>query len=128
MRLLLDTHAFIWWFGAQDKLSTHVLNLCQDPDNNLFLSITSIWEMQIKLQLGKLTLAKSLGAVIEDEQRVNQLEIMAIALEHVLALEKLPLYHKDPFDRLLIAQAIAEDVTLISGDHQLTRYPIKVIW
>ncbi len=66
MRLLLDTHAFIWWFGAQDKLSTYVLNLCQDPSNSLFLSIASIWEMQIKLQLGKLSLAKSLRAIIEE--------------------------------------------------------------
>jgi PIN domain nuclease of toxin-antitoxin system len=92
------------------------------------LSVASVWEMQIKLQLGKLRLQLPLVEVIEGQRQTNGVEMLPIRLEHVLALETLPPHHKDPFDRLLIAQAQVEDVVLVSGDPVFTRYPIKVIW
>lgn len=100
MKFLLDTHTFIWWDSEPAKLSPHALALCQDRHNVFLLSVVSVWEMQIKLQLGKLTLALSLREIIESQRQTNNIEILPITLAHVLALEKLPTHHKDPFDRL----------------------------
>lgn len=104
MKLLLDTHTFIWWDSEPAKLSPRVLALCQDRQNMLLLSVVSIWKMQIKSQLGKLRLALSLKEIVASQQQTNNIELLPITLEHVLALENLPAYHKDPFDRLLVAQ------------------------
>jgi len=128
MRLLLDTHTFIWWDNEPDKLSTRVRDLCQDPNNRLILSVVSIWEMQIKSQLGKLTLNQSLADLVERQQDRNQIEILAIKLPHVLALNELPSHHKDPFDRLLIAQANIEDALLLSKDAVFSAYSVNVLW
>ncbi len=127
MRLLLDTHTFIWWDGEPGKLSPQALALCKDPTNTLVLSIASVWEMQIKIQLGKLSLRLPLRDVVA-EQQVNGMGLLPITLPHVLALEGLPHHHGDPFDRLLIAQAKAEGVSIISHDHKFTSYPVTVIW
>jgi PIN domain nuclease of toxin-antitoxin system len=92
------------------------------------LSVASIWEMQIKLQLGKLSLKLPLAVVIEGQRQTNGVEVLPVRLEHVLALEMLPPHHKDPFDRLLIAQAQIENAVLVSGDPVFTKYPIAAIW
>jgi PIN domain nuclease of toxin-antitoxin system len=128
MKLLLDTHAFIWWDSEPGKLSPQALLLCQDRENSLLLSVASIWEMQIKLQLGKLSLKLPLAVVIEGQQQTNGVEVLPVRLEHVLPLEMLPPHHKDPFDRLLIAQAQIENAVLVSGDPVFTKYPIAAIW
>jgi PIN domain nuclease of toxin-antitoxin system len=128
MKLLLDTHAFLWWAAAPDKLSERVLLACQDRDNKLILSVASVWEMQIKLQLGKLKLQPSLNILVEAQQRANDLQILPIELGHVLALSDLPPHHKDPFDRILVAQALAEDAYLVSADEALARYPASLFW
>lgn len=128
MKLLLDTHTFIWWDSEPAKLSSQALALCQDRQNILLLSVVSVWEMQIKLQLGKLKLNLSLHEIVESQRQTNGIEIMPITLEHVLALENLPDYHRDPFDRLLVAQAIVEEAILISADPNITRYPVQVVW
>ena len=128
MKLLFDTHAFIWWDGAPAHLPTHVLALCQDPANTLLLSVASVWEMQIKLHLGKLKLSLPLAEIIEGQRRTNSIEVLPIALDHVLALDTLPDHHKDPFDRLLIAQAVVEGATLISNDPILQKYSAKLVW
>ncbi len=94
----------------------------------LLLSVVSVWEMQIKIQLGKLRLTLPLQEIIETQQQINAIEILPITLPHVLALENLPTYHKDPFDCLLVAQAIVEGVTLISGDSSIPKYAVQVIW
>lgn len=99
--------------------------LCQDPANTLMLSVASVWEMQIKQQLGKLTLRLPLSELIEDQQKTNGVEILPISLAHVLALEALPPHHKDPFDRLLIAQANAEQIGLLSADPVLGNTPFN---
>jgi PIN domain nuclease of toxin-antitoxin system len=102
--------------------------LCQDPKNTLLLSVGSTWEMQIKIQLGKLKLSLSLAELVESQQRVNNFAILPITLEHILGLEELPLHHKDPFDRLLIAQAKIEGATLITRDPIFANYAVKVVW
>ena len=128
MKLLLDTHVFIWWSSEPEKLSQYVLSLCQDIENNLILSAASVWEMQIKLQLGKLKLQLPLQELIESQQQTNTLQILSVDLEHVLELQNLPPYHYDPFDRLLIAQANAENVYLISKDEVFSKYEVKLLW
>ena len=128
MRLLLDTHTFIWWDIAPTKLSPRALALCQDPKNQLLLSVVSVWEMEIKLQLGKLQFTKPLADMIADQQRANGIEILSMVLPHALAIATLPLHHRDPFDRLLIAQAKVEDMPFISSDPAFVAYPILVEW
>lgn len=108
MKLLLDTHTFIWWDSEPARLSPRALALLTERQNTLLLSVISIWEIQIKLQLGKLRLAVPLKEIVESQQQTNNVQILPLTLEHVLALENLPAHHKDPFDRLLVAQAIVE--------------------
>jgi PIN domain nuclease of toxin-antitoxin system len=128
MRYLLDTHVFIWWAGEPARLSSLTLSLCQDPAHTLLLSMASAWEMQIKSQLGKLHLTLPLSEIIESQQQTNRLEILPITLTHIWGLAKLPDHHKDPFDRLLISQAITEGLTLISHDPEVARYPVQIAW
>ncbi|MUG92606.1 PIN domain-containing protein [Scytonema sp. UIC 10036] len=127
MNLLLDTHTFIWWDSEPTKLSKQALDLLADKNNIRLLSVVSLWEIQIKHQLGKLTLNKPLGEIIASQQK-NYIEILPITVAHVLALDGLPLYHKDPFDRLLIAQANIENSVLISCDAVFTNYSVQVEW
>ncbi|MEG4588278.1 type II toxin-antitoxin system VapC family toxin [Microcoleus sp. MOSTC5] len=128
MKLLLDTHTFIWWDSSPQKLSPKALALCQNPENILLLSIGSIWEMQIKLQLGKLSLNLPLPELIESQQQTNNIEVLPINLTHLFTLDSLPNHHKDPFDRLLISQTIVENAVLVSGDSILANYPVKIEW
>ncbi len=128
MKLLFDTHAFMWWDGAPTNLSAQALALCQDPANTLLLSVASVWEMQIKLHLGRLKLDLPLAEIVDSQRRTNNIVVLPIALDHVLALESLPDHHKDPFDRLLIAQAIVEGASLITNDPIVQKYPAQVVW
>ncbi len=128
MKLLLDTHTFIWWDSEPGRLSQRALELCQSDSTSLLLSVASAWEMQIKQQLGKLRLRVPLRQLIEAQQQTNGLEVLPVQVDHVFTLEDLPLHHKDPFDRLLIAQALAEDLILLSVDPVFARYPVQVVW
>ena len=128
MKLLLDSHTFIWWDNDHSKLSPKVLALCQDPANTLLLSVASVREMQIKAQLGKLTLRLPLSDMVTTQQRANGIEIIPIMLVHTLALDNLPWHHKDPFDRMLIAQANTESAVLLSKDTIFSLYPVTVEW
>ena len=128
MKLLMDTHAFIWWDNDTTRLSPQAIALFQDPANTLLLSVASAWEMQIKIQLGKLQLPLGLEDMIAGQQSLNRLEVLPVNLAHVLALDNLPSHHKDPFDRLLIAQAIVEDAVLVSRDPIFSQYPVNVQW
>ena len=127
MKILLDTHVFLWWDNDPAQLSAQAKALCQDPANTLVLSVASVWEMQIKQQLGKLTLRLPLSQLIQDQQHTNGMEILPISLAHVLSLETLPPHHKDPFDRLLIAQANTEGIGLLSVDSVFKQYPVKLL-
>ena len=127
MKYLLDTHAFMWMDSEPEKLSARVQQLCQDTENTLMLSVVSIWEMQIKNQLGKLQLKMPLAELIREQQE-NGIEILPVEAAHIFALESLPNLHKDPFDRLLVAQAIVEGAILISVDPLITQYSVQVEW
>ena len=126
MRLLLDTQIFIWWDSEPERLSPRLLAFCEDPDNTLVLSVASVWEMQIKIQLGKLDLDRPLAVIIEEHWQEDLLELLPVELPHVLALEQLPFHHKDPFDRVIIAQAITEHLTILSVDSLFDHYPVTV--
>ena len=128
MRYLLDTHTFLWWNMKSSRLSPRAVELCQDKANTLLLSLASVWEIQIKLQLGKLQLTAPLAEVIKKQREENLIELLPIELPHVLGLANLPDHHKDPFDRMLIAQAISEGLILISHDPRMTQYPVQVVW
>ena len=127
MRLLLDTHVFIWWADNPEKLSPAALSALEDEANELILSAASVWEMQIKIQLGKLKLSLPLKELVKNQQETNNLTVSPVTLPYVLALDALPFHHKDPFDRLLIAQSIEEDLTLVTADSQFSAYPVKLL-
>ncbi|MBD2289197.1 MULTISPECIES: type II toxin-antitoxin system VapC family toxin [Microcystis] len=128
MQLLLDTHSFIWWSINSEKLSLTGQDLLFDRNNRLFLSVASVWEMQIKLQLGKLQLNPSLQELIKNQITINNLEILSIDLAHIWTLATLIHYHKDPFNRLLISQSITEIMPILSIDEIFDRYPVQRIW
>jgi PIN domain nuclease of toxin-antitoxin system len=128
MNLLLDTHTFVWWRDDPEKLSAKAFELISDPDNEVYLSVVSAWELQIKIALNKVELKESLRSSIEEEQQTNGFLLLPVTLPHVLHLEHLPSHHKDPFDRLLISQAAVENMHLVSGDARFTDYSISLLW
>jgi len=127
MKLLLDTHAFIWMDRQPERLPSKVFEACSDGENDLFLSVASVWEMQIKLALGKLQFSRPLRQVVED-QCANGIVILPVKLAHMWRLAEVPPIHGDPFDRMLIAQSMDEDLHFVSGDAVLRNYPIKLFW
>jgi PIN domain nuclease of toxin-antitoxin system len=128
MNLLLDTQAFLWWADTPRRLSQTALAALRDPADQLILSVVSAWEVQIKLHTGKLNITSSLDHLIETQQKTNGLRVLPVYLEHVGHLAHLPAIHKDPFDRLLIAQALAEELILVSSDALLSQYPVRFLW
>lgn len=125
MRILIDTHILIWWESTPERLSSTARRRLEEAQDTFIISVASLWEMQIKLAIGKLTLRLPLAEVVREQQKQNGFEILPITLQHVLALETLPMHHKDPFDRLLIAQAQAEGLPLLSADAVFDQYPIR---
>ena len=128
MNLLFDSHSFIWWDSDQSQLSPAALAACLDPANRLFLSSASVWELQIKYQLGKLTLNKPLDQIVRDQLRGNRIQLLPIKLAHIFGLQLLPHHHRDPFDRMLIAQTMTEQYTLVGCDHEFAAYGIPLLW
>lgn len=128
MRLLLDSHVLVWAHDEPAKLSDLAKSALENTANEILLSIASAWELQIKIKLGKLALSDSLESVIRLQMQMNALQILPITLGHVVQLDKLASHHKDPFDRLLIAQAIAEDLTIVTADRDFSEYPANTIW
>ncbi len=129
MNVLLDTHSFIYWIENNSvALSATAFTLIADKSNTIFLSLASIWEMQIKIQIGKLKLVNDLSLVVEEQQQVNGMQLLAIAPQHIYNLSQLPFHHKDPFDRMLLSQAMTEGFSLLSKDTMFAAYPVKVIW
>ena len=127
MKVLLDTHIFMWWNGELNRLSPAMRSICENRENTLILSHVSIWEMQIKSQLGKVSFHQPLSQIIESQQRDNDIELLSITTEHIYSLAQLPNYHRDPFDRLLIAQSITEGIPLLTVDSIFDRYGIKLL-
>ena len=128
MKLLLDTHVFLWLRSEPHRLSPRVLSAYQDPANRIYLSIVSVWEMQIKHQIGKLRLDMPLRELIEKQCDANTLEILPFKLNHIFGLQNLPLHHKNPFDRLLIVQSQVENICLASSDSLFNLYSVSLFW
>lgn len=128
MNLLLDTHTFLWLRTTPEKIPPQVLNAYYDTTNVVFLSVVSIWEIQIKHQLGKLELNVPLKQLIDLQLQQNSLEILPITSEHIYALNNLPFHHKDPFDRLLITQSRLEGLKLASADGIFEHYDVDLFW
>ena len=128
MKVLLDTHAFLWSITGDDRLSKTAEEIFMDPDNNLFFSAASFWEICIKMSLGKLSLKRGWFKTIQEEMRINAVQWLPVEMQHCVELTKLPFHHRDPFDRMLIAQALAEDLQLLSRDGRLSAYEIELIW
>lgn len=128
MRLLLDTHTLLWSSHEPQRLSMRVSALLCDTNNELYISLASCWEIAIKLSLGKLRLGKPLDHLIADEVTVNGSKLLPIELRHIMAGSRLPFHHRDPFDRLLVAQALTEDMPIVTVDGQLAPYGVTVIW
>lgn len=128
MTVLLDTHTFLWWHDQPERLSPIAYDTCISPENDLLLSVVSIWEMQIKLHTGKLTLARPLRQLVDLQINANPLRILPVEAAHIWELSTLPPIHKDPFDRLLIAQARSENATLLSVDAAIAQYPVSRLW
>ena len=127
MDLLLDTHTLIWFFNADEQLSINARNLVANPTNNCFLSIASIWEMGIKISLNKLELRGNLAQVAQFMAE-NAIELLPITFGHVQQLTALPFHHRDPFDRIIIAQALIEQLVLVTKDAVFGQYRTATVW
>ncbi len=128
MKVLLDTHAFLWLISGDDRLSKTAQKTFLDPGNILFFSAASLWEICIKISLGKLSLKSGWLKSIQDEMKVNTIQWLAIEMLHCVELTHLPFHHRDPFDRMLVAQAMVDDMQLLSRNSRLSSYEIKRIW
>ena len=127
MKLLLDTHAFLWFVTGDERLSLRARRALAAEDNELLLSAASVWEMAIKARLGRLALPGTVREYVA-EKAAGGITILPIEWTHAAAVENLPLHHRDPFDRLIVAQALAENLSLVSADHAFRRYGVKVVW
>ena len=128
MRLLLDSQAFLWFVTDDPRLSTTARAAIENAGNERLLSVASVWEMAIKHSIGKLALTDPFNQFIRNESATNCIEILAIDLDDVLAVATLPLHHRDPFDRLLIAQSTARKIPIVSSDQAMDQYSAKRIW
>jgi PIN domain nuclease of toxin-antitoxin system len=122
MKLLLDTHAWLWWQMAPERLSKAALAALGAEENDVFLSAVSSWEMAIKIAAGRLQLPRALSEMVPESLMQDGFINLPIQPAHCFALSELPMHHRDPFDRMLVAQALAEDCTLVSADSVLDRY------
>jgi PIN domain nuclease of toxin-antitoxin system len=128
MRYLIDTHTLLWVVTKDQRLSETAKQLYLNTDNIIFLSSASIWELIIKISLKKLSIESPIKEFIENQIKGNDIKILNIEIKHILSLENLPYYHRDPFDRLIICQSINENIPIVSSDKVFDSYPIKRIW
>ena len=129
MRYLLDTSVFLWYVSEHPKLGSHLISIIGDRRNTVHLSIVSIWEAAIKFNVGKLDLVTPpFSAWIDRELAANSFDLLEITIPHLKQYADLPLHHRDPFDRLLIAQSIVEDIPVLSGDASFDHYPVQRVW
>ncbi|MDZ8223651.1 MULTISPECIES: type II toxin-antitoxin system VapC family toxin [unclassified Nostoc] len=128
MRLLLDTHTFIWYVTDNSRLSNQVVELINNENNEILLSIASLWEIAIKQNLGKLSFNQPFEIFITQQLNLNDFRLLDIKISHVTVVATLPLHHRDPFDRILIAQSVVENIPLLSADKIFDAYPIRRVW
>jgi PIN domain nuclease of toxin-antitoxin system len=127
MKLLLDTHTFLWFIDDSPQLSQKGKTLLE-ADNALLLSMASLWEIAIKLSLGKLTVKMPTEVLMTQQLTRDDIDVLPITVAHLLVVSTLPLHHRDPFDRLLIAQAIVEQTPIVSADPAFDAYPVQRLW
>ena len=127
MKLLLDTHAFLWFVSGDERLSRRARRAMDAGDAELVLSAAVVWEIAIKVKLGRLTLPSTVGEYVAEKLETG-FQALPVEWRHAAAVEKLPFHHRDPFDRLLVAQALTEGLPLVTGDPALHSYGIRVIW
>ncbi|HKY20142.1 MAG TPA: type II toxin-antitoxin system VapC family toxin [Vicinamibacterales bacterium] len=128
MRLLLDTHAFLWWVADAPELSPRARTAIGAADNECFLSAASCWEMAIKVSIGKLELDGTVERFVPQHLSANGFQELPVAIRHAARLSRLPFHHRDPFDRLLACQALDEKLAIVSADPIFRRYGVKRIW
>jgi PIN domain nuclease of toxin-antitoxin system len=126
MNVLLDTHALLWALTDESKLSERVRNLL--PNASTWFSIASLWELLLKAQIGKIPLPKPTGPFVMSKLAFNGVQILSVNADHVLRIETLPMHHRDPFDRMLIAQSLHEKLPIVSSDIVFRRYDVELIW
>jgi PIN domain nuclease of toxin-antitoxin system len=128
LRLLLDTHSFIWEIEGDEKLPVPVREVVEDRRNVVYLSVVSVWEMALKERAGRLRLSRPADTLIPDALEAFGFPVVPIELRHAFRAVSLPPLHADPFDRMLVAQAIEERLTLVTGDQALHGYPVQHLW
>ena len=124
MRLLLDSNTFLWWRAGSEKLTERAERMIGDTDNDTAVSVVTLWEIAIKRGIGKLRFLEDFEAVMTEEA----FDLLPISYAHLRTLETVPMHHRDPFDRLLIAQALAEGIPIATGDRVFAAYGVQVIW
>jgi PIN domain nuclease of toxin-antitoxin system len=127
MKAILDTHAFLWALAGDARMSRHARDVFAGS-TDLFLSLASVWKILIKVQSGKLNLPQPAGPYVLSRLADNRIKTLPISIDHLLAFERLPMHHRDPFDRMLIAQSMEEDWPIITADPKFKQYPVQVIW
>jgi len=128
MKLLLDTHTLLWFIAGSASLSAYARSLIEDASNEKFVSIVSIWETAIKVSIGKMSLSAPFDVLFPHQIQINGFELLPVKIEHTSVVTTLPFHHRDPFDRLLIAQAIEEKMTLVSVDKVFDDYGVTRLW
>lgn len=128
MQFLLDTHSLLWFFSGNTQLSIPVRKIMEDTNHQKLISMASIWEIAIKKSNNKLTLAIPLADYIEQKIQLNDFELLAIQLNHLNTISTLPFHHNDPFDRLIIAQGITDNLPILSRDSTFDAYAVRRIW
>lgn len=128
MRLILDTHAFLWWIVDSPQLPSRVRDVMRNPANELFLSVASAWEIAIKVNLGRLRLPDRPDRFIPGQLMKNAIEPLPVEMSHALHVSRLPAIHRDPFDRIIIAQSILEKMPVVTRDSDIAKYKIKTVW
>jgi PIN domain nuclease of toxin-antitoxin system len=126
MRILVDTHVFLWGLQHEERLSRRVQTLL--PKSDVWISVASLWEIIAKVQVGKLTLPRPVGDYLAAKLKANGVMVLQITFDHVKRLEELSLKHRDPFDRMLIAQSLEENLPIVTADPLFKQYPVQVIW
>ena len=126
MTLLLDTHAFLWWVGDDPRLSARARRAI--TDSTCFISVASCWEMSIKAGLGRLDVPRPIARFLQEQLEVNGFSVLPVSLEHAAAVAEMPFHHRDPFDRLLAAQARHDDLAIVSADPVFRKYGVRRVW
>jgi PIN domain nuclease of toxin-antitoxin system len=128
VKVLVDTHAILWWLAGDERLSKRARKILEDPENKRWVSIASLWEIAIKMSSGRLPAEGLTLGTIAGLLKAQQFAILPVSLEDLLRLELLPWLHRDPLDRLIVAQALEEGISLLTADGAMSQYPVQTIW